>query len=131
MSINLQSRMLSIRWWQKKSPRNTKDFHNNTYIERKSCLYAIPLPFYSSVVLSTFIFIFPGGFASYKNFVPCKFNDTLTCRNKMKEKILNKKHNILLFWPNKCRENHYAVIVTQSSFMVFQILLTASHLMGF
>lgn len=128
MSINLQSSMLSIRWWQKKAPRNTKDFHNNT------CLYGILLLFYSSVVLSTFMSNIPRRVCIIQNFVPCKFADTLTCREQdegKKNTPQEKKHNILLFWPNKCRENHYAVIVTQFSFMVFQILLTASHLMGF
>lgn len=106
MSINLQSCMLSIRWWQKKHPGIQKTFIIiyifRGKIEKKSCLYGILLPFYSSVVLSTFILIFPGGFRSYRILFLANLPiHTQICRRKKwtkKKKHSAQKKNIIFYY---------------------------------
>lgn len=140
MSINLQSCMLSIRWWQKKHPGIQTTFiiiYRENERRKKNYAYTVFRSTHSThLSFSQHSFWYSQeGLHSYKILflanLPIHSHMSCMGRWRKQKKCSTKKHNILLFWPNKCRENDYAVIVTQFSFMVFQILLTASHLMVF
>lgn len=100
MSINLQSCMLSIRWWQKKHPGIQKT-SIIIHISRRWKKHAYSIRYSAPILLIcrslSIHFAIPRRFCIIQNFLPCKFADTLTCRSKMKEKKYSTK-NIIFYY---------------------------------